>query len=308
MQTILGAGGPIGIELAKALKKYTSRIRLVSRDPKKVNPEDELFPANLLQAFEVDRAVKGSEVVYLTAGLPYSYKKWKNQWPVIVQNVITACEKHSVKLVFFDNVYMYGKEEISHMTENSRVLPPSKKGKVRAEISEMIMKEVWTEKLQALIARSADFYGPGIKNNSILIETVFKPLKKGKKAMWLGGSNFLHSFTYTPDAAKATAFLGNTEAAYGQVWHLPTDKNPLTGKEWVKCIAKEMQVKAGYWKVPKWLVRLMGIFMPVMRETVEMMYQYNRDYVFDSSKIEEEFGLKSTSYGRGIKEVVRSDF
>lgn len=231
MQTILGAGGPIGIELAKALKKYTSEIRLVSRDPKKVNPDDALFPADLLIASEVDRAVKGSEVVYLTAGLPYSYKKWKKQWPVIVQNVINACEKHEARLVFFDNVYMYSEESIPHMTENSMVHPPSKKGRIRAEIAEMIMQEVWTEKLQALIGRSADFYGPGIKNNSILIETVFKPLKKGKKAMWLGGADYRHSFTYTPDAAKAIAFLGNTEAAFGQVWHLPTAADPLTGEE-----------------------------------------------------------------------------
>ncbi len=193
MQTILGAGGPIGIELAKALKNYTSRIRLVSRDPEKVNPEDELFPADLLQATEVDRAVKGSDVVYLTAGLAYNHRKWEKQWPVIVQNVIDACVKHEAKLVFFDNVYMYSKDSILHMTEDSRVDPPSKKGKVRAEIAGMIMNEVWTQKLQALIARSADFYGPGIKNNSILIETVFKPLKKGKKAMWLGGAGYKHS-------------------------------------------------------------------------------------------------------------------
>ncbi|HER39923.1 MAG TPA: NAD-dependent epimerase/dehydratase family protein, partial [Salinimicrobium catena] len=145
MQTILGAGGPIGVELAKALKKYTSRIRLVSRDPKKVNPEDELFPANLLDPAEVDRAVKGSKIVYLTAGLKYNHKKWKKQWPVIVQNVIDACIRYDAKLVFFDNVYMYSEESIPHMTENSRVDPPSKKGKVRAGISEMIMKEVWTE-------------------------------------------------------------------------------------------------------------------------------------------------------------------
>lgn len=308
MQTILGAGGPIGIELAKALRKYTQDIRLVSRNPEKVNSEDEVLKADLMNASEVDKAVKGSEVVYLTAGLQYSAKKWKKQWPVIVQNVISACEAHEAKLVFFDNVYMYDREEISHMTENSRVHPPSKKGKVRAEISEMIMKEVWTEKLEALIARSADFYGPGAGKNSILIEMVFKPLKKGKKAMWPGAAKYRHSFTFTPDAAKATAFLGNNEAAYGQVWHLPTAPEPLTGKEWVERIAKEMHVKAGYWEVPKWLFRVLGIFVPVMRETVEMMYQYNRDYVFDSSKIEEQFGLKPTSYAMGIREVVKQDF
>ena len=308
MQTILGAGGPIGIELAKALRNYTREIRLVSRNPEKVNAEDEIFQANLLDASEVKEAVKGSEVVYLTVGLEYNYKKWKKQWPVIIQNVINACEDHDAKLVFFDNVYMYDKKQMNHMTENSRVNPPSKKGEVRAEISKMIMEEVEANRLKALIARSADFYGPNIRNNSILIEMIFIPLKKGKKAMWPGSANYKHSFTYVPDAAKATAFLGNTEAAYGQVWHLPTASSPMTGKEWVENVAREMQVKAGYWEVSKWLFRILGIFMPVMRETVEMMYQYNRDYVFDSSKIEDQFGLKPTSYRMGIKEVVNRDF
>ncbi|MGB7843745.1 MAG: NAD-dependent epimerase/dehydratase family protein [Salinimicrobium sp.] len=308
MQTILGAGGPLGVELAKALRRYTREIRLVSRNPKKVNAQDELFKADLLSASEVDRAVKGSKIVYLAAGLEYRYKVWKKQWPVIMQNVITACVNHEAKLVFFDNVYMYGKDHMDHMTENSMVNPPSKKGEIRAEIAEMIMREVWTEKLQALIARSADFYGPGTGKNSILTEMVFKPLKNGKKAMWPGAADYKHSFTYTPDAAKATAFLGNNEAAYGQIWHLPTASNPMTGEEWIKRIAEEMQVKAGYWEVPKWLFRLLGVFVPVMKETVEIMYQYNRDYVFHSNKVEEQFDLKPTSYNMGIREVVHRDF
>lgn len=44
MQTILGAGGAIGIDLAKELLAYTDKIRLVSRNPVKVNAGDELFP------------------------------------------------------------------------------------------------------------------------------------------------------------------------------------------------------------------------------------------------------------------------
>ena len=42
MQTILGSGGAIGISLAKELMNYTNQIRLVSRNPKKVNETDEL--------------------------------------------------------------------------------------------------------------------------------------------------------------------------------------------------------------------------------------------------------------------------
>jgi putative NADH-flavin reductase len=107
MQTILGAGGIIANELAKELhKNFTKELRLVGRNPKKVNDSDELFKADLLNAQQTADAVEGSEIVYFTAGLPYNSKIWHDQWPIVMQNVIDACELHKAKLVFFDNVYM----------------------------------------------------------------------------------------------------------------------------------------------------------------------------------------------------------
>ncbi|NOX87901.1 MAG: NAD-dependent epimerase/dehydratase family protein [Calditrichaeota bacterium] len=308
MQTILGSGGAIGTELAKALKKFTDEIRLVSRNPKKVNPTDELMSADLLNEADVRKAVQGSSVVYVTVGFPYSAKVWKKSWLKLMSHVIKACAEYGCKLVFFDNIYMYDPDHLNGMTEETPVNPPSKKGKIRAEVADMIMDAVRKGELTALIARSADFYGPGIKNTSVLTETVFNPLSKGKKAMWLGSVNFKHSFTYTPDAGVATALLGNTEDAYNEVWHLPTAPDPFTGKEWIEAIAEEMGVKPKYQVVSKFLVRIVGLFVPVMRETVEMMYQYDRDYVFDSSKFEKRFDFKPTPYIDGIREIVKADY
>jgi nucleoside-diphosphate-sugar epimerase len=157
MQTILGAGGIIGKELAKSLPKYTDRIRLVSRNPKKVNLTDEIFSANLADAGQTLQAVQGSEVVYLTAGLPYNIRTWQGQWPIIMKNVIDACNKNNAKLVFFDNVYSYGRVN-GWMTENTSTNPSSRKGEVRKKIADMIMDEVGRGKLKAIIARAADFY------------------------------------------------------------------------------------------------------------------------------------------------------
>jgi nucleoside-diphosphate-sugar epimerase len=308
MQTILGSGGAIGIELAKALKQYTDEIRLVSRNPQKINDTDELFIADLLNPMELENAIKGSEIVYVTVGFPYSYKIWKEKWPKFIKNLLKICETESCKLVFFDNVYMYDKENLSPMTENSPVNPPSKKGEIRAQISQMIMEKVKKGNLKALIARSADFYGPSIENTSILTETVFKPLSNGKTANWLVNDSLRHSFTFTPDAGKATALLGNTEKAYGQIWHLPTASNPLTGKEWVEKIANKMGTKSKYRVASKFMVRLIGLFVPVMKESVEMLYQYDRDYVFDSSKFEKEFNYQPISYEVGINEIVETDY
>lgn len=308
MQTIIGSGGAIGIELAKALKQYTNDIRLVSRNPKKVNDTDQLFPADITDRDQLEKAVRGSDIVYVTVGFVYSHKVWEEKWPRFVEDLISACKGEECRLVFFDNVYMYDKEHLNGMTEDTPINPPSKKGKVRAEIAQMIMDEAKNGKLKALIARSADFYGPSIKNTSLLTETVFKPLGKGKKANWLGSANCKHSFTYTLDAGKATAILGNTDSAYGEVWHLPTSPDPLTGRQWVQKIAVKLNVRPKYQVAPKFLVRIMGLFMPIMRETVEMVYQYDRDYVFDSGKFEREFDFRPTPYEQGIDTIVKTDY
>ena len=308
MQTILGAGGAIGTELAKALTVYTKDIRLVSRNPKKVNETDTLFAGDLTKDIEVKNAVKGSEVVYLTAGLPYNTKFWQSTWPVIMRNVINACIENKSRLVFFDNIYMYDGKDLSPITETTAINPPSRKGKVRAEIVKMIWDAVQNQGLVALIARAADFYGPSVKNVSVLTETVIKPLSEGKTANWLVGDQFKHSYTYTIDAGKATALLGNSLDAFGETWHLPTAKDPWTGKEWIEVIAGELGVKPRYRTVSKTMVKLIGIFVPVMRESHEMLYQYDKDYVFNSDKFESRFSFKPTTYVAGIKEIVGVDY
>lgn len=304
MQTILGANGTIGLVLAKELTAFTDKIRLVSRNPKKVNPNDEIFSADLSDPGQVEKAVAGSEVVYLVVGFDYNLKVWKKNWPTLMKATIDACIKHKSKLVFFDNVYPYAKEAIGHMTEEAVIDPPSEKGKVRREIADMLMNEVKAGKLTALIARAADFYGPR-NDKSFLIEVVYKNLKKGKSPMWFITADKQHSFTFTPDAAKATAILGNTPDAYNQVWHLPTDNTKLTGQQIAQLFMDEMKIKKKVSPMPMWMVKLVGLFVPFMKEMPEMMYQYDRDYYFDSSKFEKRFGMKATPYRDGVKAVVQ---
>jgi len=189
------------------------------------------------------------------------------------------------------------------MTEESQINPPSKKGAVRKQIAQMVMDEVKAGRLMALIARSADFYGPD-NDKSFVNEMVYKNFKKGMRANWFIDADKKHSFTFTPDAAKATALLGNTDDAYNTIWHLPTDKNVLTGREFVGLFSKEMKVANKLFVMPAWVIKIVGIFVPVMKEMPEMMYQYDRDYFFDSSKFEKRFKFNITTYSEGIKHTV----
>ena len=304
MQVILGAGGDIGKLLAKELMAYTDQVRLVARNPKRVNDNDELVSANLLDKDAVMKAVEGATVAYLTVGLKYDVDVWTRDWPVIMQNVIGACLAHHCKLVFFDNVYLYDRSAIPHMRENSPVNPPSRKGKVRKQIVDML-ENAQARGLRALIARSADFYGPGARNG-ILNILVINNLKKGKRANWQADLHKIHSITFTPDAAKATALLGNTDHAYQQVWHLPTSAERLTGKEFIALTAEVANAKPAHFLLTPWRRAVFGLFTSQIRELKEMQYQNTQDYFFDSEKFNQAFQFTPTSYRNGILQTVNS--
>lgn len=305
MQTILGSGGAIGIPLAKELKKYTDQIRLVSRNPKKVNDTDELCPIDLNDVTQIDKAIAGSEVVYVVIGFEYKLSVWQKIWPSFMKAVIKACKTQNTKLVFFDNVYLYDKSAIPHMLETSPIHAPSKKGAVRQQLHEMIMNEVENKTLTALIARSADFYGPDNKSSALNLMVVDN-LIKGKKAQAFGDINKIHTYTFTPDAAKATAILGNTVDAFNQVWHVPTTKEQLTNLQWIQLIANELKVEAKIQTIPVWMIKILGIFIPVMKEFPEMIYQNDQDYFFDSTKFEKRFGMSATAPKDGIKILIEN--
>jgi nucleoside-diphosphate-sugar epimerase len=301
LHTILGANGTISAELIPVLRANVQQIRLVSRSPKEVSGA-ELFQADILVRDQVFQAVKGSDIVYLLVGLEYNRKVWRSDWPVIMRNTIDACKAAGAKLIFFDNVYMYGRVK-GRMTESLPYNPSSVKGKIRAEIDEMLLKEMNAGSLKAIIATSADFYGPRTGKTSVASIMVFDKMKNGKSAQWFVNKKQPHSFTYTPDAAIALYMLATTDSSYGQIWNLPTAKPALTGTEFISVVAKYMHAKDKVQVVPKWLTALVGLFVPIMRELGEMLYQYEFAYEFDSSKFEKAFQFKPTTYEEGIRQT-----
>jgi uncharacterized protein YbjT (DUF2867 family) len=123
--TILGAGGPIASELSKILTANHQTFRLVSRNPRPATGA-EVFAADLADREQCLQAVAGSSLVYLLVGLKYDLNVWQESWPRIMANTIEACKRAQAKLIFFDNVYMYGKVD-GPMTEETPYAPTSRR-------------------------------------------------------------------------------------------------------------------------------------------------------------------------------------
>jgi nucleoside-diphosphate-sugar epimerase len=299
---LLGAGGAITHPLVDELLSQGESVKLISRSGHAV-PGAESARADLTKPAEVLEAVEQSSVVYLLAGLPYSTSVWREKWPKVMQNTIAACSTRGAALLFFDNVYMYG-EVRGPMKEDTPVAPCSRKGEIRARITDLLLSASGRGDLRALIARSADFYGPYARGSSVPMLLVIGRMADGKKAQWLANAHAKHSLTYTVDCGKALSLLAKSEEAFGQVWHLPTASPPITGEEFIRIAAREFGMPSRYAVLGRGSVRIAGIFSPVVRETYEMMYQNENEYVFDSSKFEKHFGFTPTPYERGIISAV----
>jgi nucleoside-diphosphate-sugar epimerase len=296
MHTILGINGVTGLEIANCLQEKGIAVRGVSRRP--FAGAWEHIQADVMDFESLKNAINGSEVVYFCVGLEYNTKIWQRDWLPMIENVINACISTGSKLVFIDNVYMYGFVK-GEMTENTPMNPSSKKGEVRKAVAEKLMDAFKNRGLIGCIARAADFYGPN-SDKSVITDTVFKNLQKGKTAQWFGNSDKVHSFTYTKDIGKAAVILGTEVQANGKVWHLPTAK-PWTGQQIVNFVAKEMGQKSKIMTLKGFLMTVLGLFIPILKEFKEMMYQYEHDYVFNTDLFEKTFGMKATPMEIGLK-------
>ncbi len=303
MQTILGVSGQIGRELALELKRgYTSDIRVVSRRPSKVNDSDQVLAADLLDPDQALRAVEGSQVVYLTVGLPMDTRLWVEQWPVLMRNTIEACATHRAKLVFFDNTYMYPQTS-EPQTESTPFRPHGDKGKVRAAIASELIEGMKSGRVEALIGRAPEFYGPG-QTQSITNTTIIDNLRQGKKARIFLRDDTLRSLIYTPDASRALALLGNTSEAYGQTWHLPCDDDRLTYRKFVELAAEVFRVEPKYTVVKRWQLNLAGLFDPKIRDTAELLPRYAVDNIFLSTPFKDRFpDFAITTFREGLTQI-----
>lgn len=304
MQTILGANGIIGEELAKELRdKYTRKIKLVGRNPQKTHVDDLLFKADLLDAESVNKALENTSIAYLTVGLAYDSEIWLRDWVRIMENVIAGCKQNNCKLVYFDNTYAYPQDS-KIQTEETPLQSQGKKGRGKKLAAELLLKAIDSQEIEAVICRAPEFYGPG-KTKGLTNSLIFENLKKDKNPKVFLKDNVLRTLIFTPDASKAMALIGNTYSAYGQTWHLPCDDKRLTYKQFIGEIGNQLGRNIKYEVLSWWVLKIGSFFDKNLKETQELLPRYAIDNIFESTKFRDNFpNFNVTSYQEGIRIII----
>ena len=286
IHVVLGASGGTGNAVARALAERGHRVRAVNRTGDADVPEGiERVAADVMKPDELRRALEGTAVVYHCAQPEYT--RWAEEFPPMNRAVVEATTGAEAKLVFTDNLYMYGSTD-GAMKEDTPARPNSRKGRLRAQMAEELLAAHRAGKLRVAISRASDYFGPrGL--DSATGDRLFEAALKGKKVPWLGSLDQLHTVSYTGDMGRAIAILGERDEADGQVWHLPAAE-PVTGRAFVELVSKALDRPLRPTVTTTGMVKLAGLFVPMIREVGDVMYQWTGPFVSDASKFQRAFG------------------
>lgn len=242
-----------------------------------------------------------SSIVFHTA--QPEYHRWAEEFPALQASVVAGCEASGSPLIVIDNLYGYGVVD-KPMTEDLALSANTKKGKVRAQMWNELELAHNQGRIQVAGIRASDFIGPGV-GGSTYGDLFFGPLVRGKTVRLLGDPDAVHSVTYVPDIAAAMVALAGDSTAWGRTWHCPTAP-AISQRAMVEIAADAVGVTAKLATTPPWLLKIVGVFNKPAGETVELLYEYDRDFVIDSSAFEEYFGQQPTPLAESLATTAKS--
>jgi nucleoside-diphosphate-sugar epimerase len=287
---IVGAG-PVGATTASLLADLGHQVRVITRSGSgPIHPNIDRVALDATNASVLSKATAGAAAIYNCVNPPYH--RWPTDWPPLADAMLAAAESSGAVLVIMGNLYGYG-PVTKPMKESDPLASPGVKGGVRIKMWRDALAAHESGRIRATEVRASDFIGPGVLQ-SHLGERAIPKLLKGKGVQVLGNPDMVHSFTFMPDVARALVTAATDERAWGMAWHVPT--NPaITPREMITMMSKiagVAPVKVS--GIPSALLKVGGLFSPLFRELPEMLYQFDRPFIVDSSRFTSTFGQKAT--------------
>jgi nucleoside-diphosphate-sugar epimerase len=295
--------GAVGRTTASTLAKRGDAVRIVQRKAPKELPDRCTFQAaDSTDCDATIQACAGVDTVVCCLGFPYDSALWRRVWPQTIANLIDGCSLSGARLVFADNLYMYG-PQTSPLTENMPLTTYGRKPSLRAKITELWKSAHDAGRVRAVAVRAADFYGPDVATSVISAFGVARFLA-GKPAFIPYNPDHPHDFAYVPDFARALVTLVDApDDAYGQAWHVPNAPT-RTLREVLAMAASLIGVPPRVIVLPAALAPIVGLFSKEVGEIGEMRFQWDRPYIVDSKKFAGRFWKDATPFEIGLGETI----
>jgi len=300
---IIFGTGPVGQAVACELVRRSKAVKMVNRSgnkPASVPAGVTVAAGDVFDVAVARQLAQGATHVYQCTNPPYT--QWPELFPRLQTNTLEAAASAGAKYIVTDNLYMYGDTNGQPLREDLPYRAHTRKGKVRAEMAESLMAAHRSGQVRVAVARASDYYGPWA-TNSASGDRMFGFAVQGKAASVPGKLNMPHTYTYVPDFAKALVILGERDEALGQVWHAPNAET-LTTRQFVTMIYEELGQPPKMSGMGRLMMSIGGLFIPAAREVVEMLYEFEKPFVVDSSKFTQTFDVQGTPLREAIKTTV----
>lgn len=290
--------GPLGLAVMRELRLRGKHVRMINRSSRVRFEKDLQTEVGGIDAADASRTrevCEGAVVVYHCVGLPYP--RWP-EFPAIAAGIVEGATAAGAKLVYGDNLYMYGAVE-GVMTEERPYAATTKKGRIRAAVARSLLDAHQAGKLRVAIGRGSDFFGPFATDAAMMGSRVFEHALTGKSAQVVGDPDRLHTFTFIDNFGKSLVTLGEREEALGKAWHVPS--LTMTTRQFVESVYRTLGKPVKMSKAPRLAITLAGLFDANAKELKEMLYQFERDFVMDSSRFEKTFDVRATPLDEAIR-------
>jgi nucleoside-diphosphate-sugar epimerase len=233
---------------------------------------------------------------------PYDARIWAELVPLYMDNLIAASAGAGARLVALDNLYMLGRPRGLPLNEDTPMNPCSRKGEIRARAAERLFEAHRRGDVIATTARASDFYGPGGALTG-LGDFFWPRALAGKTAYIPYPLDAIHTYHYIPDVAAGLALLGCADpSAYGRPWMLPCGPAGAL-RELVARLSSTLGQQLKVAQLPRWALKGLAVFMPIMRELDEMLYQWDEPFVVDDRRFRERFHVTSAAADEAAAET-----
>jgi len=291
--------GAVGIDTTRRLLASGRSVRVAQRRrPADLATGAQFVATDVLDAAAVLTAARGAGQIVLSIGFQYDGKIWRQSWPRAMANILAAAEATGARVVFLDNLYMYG-PQMAPLREDMPLTDYGQKPAARAEVTRMWMAASAAGRVKFAALRAPDFYGPGVGAVSMFGDTGFGTLAKGKAATLIINPDRPHEFAYVPDIGRAVVtLLDAPDDAFGQVWHVPSAPT-RTPREILAIGAAALGVPLKISAMPLWLLPALALVVPALRGFIEMKFVWDRPYRVDHDKFAARFWGDATPFEVG---------